>query len=263
MLGSAGSPREMVRIKLLWMTATVAGLTNCAPNDTTSVERFVAAGELVALSGAAAGAANACFTCHGLRGEGDGAFSPRLAGLDAGYLERQLIAYADGRRDHPQMGYIAENLTPLERRAVSLHYAAMPEPRSNRRSGSRAAQRLYHAGDPQRGLASCASCHGERGEGIGPANPPLAGQPAGYVAAQLDRWRHSKRRSDPDGAMLRISQLLSPAESAALGVYAAALPGGPPSPESLGASPEARRGDPRSGASGPPLHVPESARAAE
>src|SRR5690606_36892708 len=168
MLGGAGSPREMARIKLLWMTATVAGLTNCAPNDTTSVERLVATGELVALSGAAAGAANAGLACLGLRGEGDGAFWPRVAGLDAGYLERQLIAYADGRRDHPQMGYITENLTPLERRAVSLHSAAMGEP-PNGQGGSLVAQRLYHVGDTQRGLASRASCPGARGGGTGPA----------------------------------------------------------------------------------------------
>src|SRR5690606_38827022 len=143
---------------------------------------------------------------------------------------------------HPQMGYITENLTPLERRAVSLHYAAMVEP-PNGQGGSLVAQRLYHVGDTQRGLASCASCHGERGEGSGPADPPLAGDTTGYVSAQLDQWRDWKRRVEPVGAMLRFSQLLSPAECAALGVYAAALSGGPLSPRSLGASPEARRGD--------------------
>src|SRR5690606_23439060 len=111
------------------------------------------------------------------------------------------------------------------------------------------ARRLYHAGDATRGLASCASCHGERGEGLGPANPALAGQPPGYLAAQLDRWRHGARRSDPGDVMLRVSQLLAPEESAALAAYAAALPAGPPSRELRAASPAARRGDPRSGAS--------------
>ena len=91
-----------------------------------SADRFAATGELVALSGAAAGAANACFACHGLDGAGDGALAPRLAGIDAGYLERQLIAYADGRRKHAAMGYIAQKLDPRERRAVSAYYAAKP-----------------------------------------------------------------------------------------------------------------------------------------
>jgi|SRR5690554_3544457 len=253
----------MARIKLLWMTVSAAALASCAPVETVSADRFTATGELVALSGAAAGAANACFTCHGLSGEGDGAFSPRLAGLDPGYLERQLIAYADGRRVHAQMAHIAENLTPAERRAVASYYAAMAEPEIRTTSGNSAARDLYHSGDPARGLAPCGSCHGEHGEGLGPANPPLAAQPAGYISAQLDQWRHSKRRSDPDAVMLRISQLLSPEESAALAAYAASLPAGLASQESPAASLGARRDDPRNGASRPPLHVPESARAAE
>ena len=230
---------------------------------TESADRFGATGELVALSGAGAGAANACFACHGLRGQGDGGFAPRLAGLDAGYLERQLIAYAEGRRDHPQMSYIAGKLDAGERRRVAVYYAAMPAlPAAGDARATAATARLYHSGDAGRGLAACASCHGRRGEGAGSANPPLAGQPPGYLAAQIDRWRHSLRRSDPGDVMLRISQLLTPQEAAALAAYAAGLPGGPPSREPPAASPAARRGDPRSDASVPPLHVPESARAA-
>ena len=253
----------MGRLVPFLAAAGAIALSGCAPASTQSADRFGASGELVALSGAGAGAANACFTCHGLKGEGDGGFSPRLAGLDAGYLERQLIAYADGRRAHPQMSYIAEQLDPAERHAVAVHYAAMPAPAASpAASTSTAAARLYLAGNPSRGLPPCAFCHVVRGEGGGPAVPPLAGQPPGYLAAQLDHWRHSTRRTDAADAMLRISQLLSPAESAALAAYAAALPGGLPSQGSPAAFLAARRGDPRSGASGPPLHEPESARAA-
>jgi len=229
-----------------------------------STERFAATGELVALSGAGAGAENACIACHGLAGEGDGAFTPRLAGIDAGYLERQLIAYADGRRRHPQMSYIAEKLAGRERRAVADYYAAMASPRATSSArGSELTAALYHRGDPARGLAPCAACHGEQGEGVGPANPPLAGQPQGYFVAQFELWRQSRRRSDPGDVMLHVSQLLNPEEIAAIAAYAGARPGGPPSRESPAASLAVRRGDPRSGASGPPLHVPESARARE
>jgi len=238
------------------------GLSACVPASTESVRRLAATGELVALSGAGAGAANACFACHGLQGQGDGGFTPRLAGLDAGYLERQLIAYADGRRVHVQMSWIAGRLEEGERRTVAAYYAAMPVPAAaGTQAVSVVAARLYHDGDPARGLSSCASCHGARGEGFGPAHPPLAVQPAGYLAAQLDQWRHAKRRTDPGDAMLRVSQLLTPRESAALAAYAAALSGGPPSRGSPAAFLAARRDDPRSGASEPPLHVPESARA--
>jgi cytochrome c553 len=241
--------------------ASAALLAGCSADETTSLNRFAENGRVIAMSGAEAGARNACFTCHGLDGRGDGAGAPRLAGLDAGYLERQLQAYADGRRAHVQMGWIAQRLSGDERKAVAFHYAALPLPPLREKRIPRLP--LYHRGDPLRGLPACAACHGEQGQGIGPANPPLAGQPPPYLAGQLDQWQKARRRNDPGDVMLRISQLLSPAEVRSLAAYAARLPGGPPSPESPAASLAARRGDPRSGASGPPLHEPESARAAE
>src|SRR3546814_2707007 len=105
--------------------------------------------------------------------------------------------------------------------------------------------RLYVDGDAERGLVACAACHGFAGEGIGPANPPLGGQPAAYLAEQLEAWRRSERRNDPGNVMLRISRRLNPREVAALAAYAASLPGGLPRQESRAASPEAHRADSR------------------
>jgi cytochrome c553 len=234
---------------------TFALLAGCGQTDRSSTDRLAATGELVALSGGDAGAANACIACHGVDGRGDGAGAPRLAGLDRGYLESQLQAYADGRREHPEMHWIANRLRPEQRQSVSAYYAALPfTPREQAMPTDSAAAKLYQQGDPARGLASCASCHGARGEGLGPANPPLAGQSAAYIAEQLERWRSSKRRNDPENAMLRISRALSRPESSALADYAAALPGGPPRPESPAASPPAHRADPRNDASAPRRH---------
>ncbi len=248
----------MRNLILLVSAALIAG---CKAAETTSLDRFATDGRIIALSGAAAGASNACFTCHGLEGRGNGAGSPRLAGLDPGYLERQLEAYADGRRAHEQMSWIAKQLDPRERKAVSFYYAGRPFEAGAAKVAGRLP--LYHDGDPSRGLPACAACHGGEGQGIGPANPPLAGQPAAYLAAQLDLWSKAKRRNDPGDVMLRISQLLTPSERAALADYAAGLSARPSSPQSQATSPEGRRDDPRNGASGPPLHVPESARAKE
>ena len=248
-------------IGLIAGTVAAALLSSCSAVESTSTDRFTATGELLALSGGRAGAANACFTCHGLDGLGDGAGSPRLAGLDPGYLERQLEAYADGRRQHVQMSWIAEQLLSEHRHALAGYYASMPYKPSAMPQA--APPVLYVHGDPDRGLLSCASCHGLRGQGIGPANPPLGGQPAPYLAEQVDQWQRARRRNDPGNVMLHISQRLTPAEASALSAYAARLPGGPPSPGSPEAYPEAHRGGPRSDVSEPLLHVPESGRAVE
>ena len=260
----AGSA-PMLRVALIrrWRCAALAPLlTACAAGETTSMDRFAETGELIAMSGAGAGAANACFTCHGLDGRGDGEGSPRLATIDAGYLERQLIAFADGRRDHAQMAWIAARLDPEERKAVAAYYAAM---RFDGAPGqpSTGEAILYRNGDPGRGIPACATCHGTNGEGIGPANPPLAGQSAAYLVGQLDQWRRSKRRNDPGGVMLAISQLLSPREQVGLSRHAAGLSGALPRPEPAEALRSAHRAATRSDGPAQPLHVPEAARATE
>ncbi|QDX26152.1 c-type cytochrome [Sphingomonas suaedae] len=238
--------------RALWVLTGIA-LAGCGTVERGSADRFTASGELLAVSGGDAGAPNACITCHGIDGRGNGAGTPRLAGLDRGYMAAQLEAYASGRRRHPEMESIARALTPAQRVAVSAHYAALPyDPAPRMTGGTTAAQTLYHRGDPARGLAACASCHGDRGDGVGAANPPLSGQPSAYLGHQLAQWRQGARRNDPEGAMQRISRALSPAESVALAAYASSLPGDPPRPESRAASREARRADPRNDASAPP-----------
>lgn len=223
----------------------------CADMDTSAAQDFAATGELIAFSGTGAGAANACFTCHGLEGRGNGAGAPRLAGLDVGYLERQLRAYADGRRQHPQMAWIAGRLTQSEHLAVADYYARMPY-RSASTMPSGPAPALYTRGDPARDLPACATCHGALGEGVGPTNPAIGGQPAGYLAEQMHQWRKARRRTDPGNVMLHISRRLTEQEIASLADYAARLPGDLRRPVSQAASPATRRDGPRSDASAPP-----------
>lgn len=203
-------------------------LVGCgASGEAPGRDPFTATGELIALSGGEAGARNACFTCHGLAGQGDGEGAPRLAGLPYGYLAKQLQDYADGRRPDPTMHAIAGKLSQSERLSVAAWYAAMPAPdvAYGEDAASPAVAALYQNGDPARGLLACARCHGAAGEGRGPANPPLAGQPAPYLAEQLRLWQDAKRRNSPQQVMLTISQRLTEAEIAALSDYAAGLPG--------------------------------------
>jgi cytochrome c553 len=230
------------------MVVSALVLPGCGSYDSTGVEQFERTGELVALSGAGAGANGACFTCHGLDGAGDGTAVPRIAGLDQGYLVSQLEAYADGRRQHPQMAEIARRMDQRARLLVADYYARMPF-QNTAPPAPGAAPALYTAGDAKRGMPSCASCHGINGEGVGPANPPLAGQPAAYLADQLHQWRQSRRRTDASNVMQRISSELTPREIEVLAAYAASLPGDPPNQAPRAASRAAHHADPRSDAS--------------
>ncbi len=242
---------RMISRQFVMIAVGALCLTACSRPERGAADRFTASGELIALSGGDAGAPGACMTCHGLDGRGNGAGTPRLAGLDRGYMAAQLDAYASGRRQHPEMSGIAARLTRTQQDMVSAYYAAMPfvPGPSVEALRSHPAAVLYHHGDPARGLAACASCHGSAGEGVGPGNPPLGAQPAAYLTEQMEQWRAARRRNDPQNVMLHISRALSRRETAALGAYAGALPGGLQRREFPGASPAARHGDPRSDAS--------------
>ncbi|MXP41393.1 c-type cytochrome [Altererythrobacter soli] len=214
---------------------------------------FAQTGELVALSGGDAGPRGACHTCHGMSGEGDGNLTPRIAGLDPGYIARQLIFYADGLRQHEQMSWIARQLTDEQRSHVSDYYAGM-EPAPLERAPSvrlacePGAEALYLQGDPERGLEACATCHGRDGGDAQAGSPSLAGQPAPYVAAQLRAWRSGERYGDPQNVMLAAAQAMAEEEINPLADYIARTGDGSDRPGFPAECPSPRRRDPRSGA---------------
>lgn len=86
-------------------------------------------GQKVFTQGGAQPGATACLACHGADGLGLAAAGfPRLAGLSAGYLGKQLEDFRSGARSHPVMQPLAKTLTEDEIRAVSQTLAAMPAP---------------------------------------------------------------------------------------------------------------------------------------
>jgi len=80
---------------------------------------------------------------------------------------------------------------------------------------------IYHEGLPNRGLASCASCHGEDARGVGAGNPALDGQSGRYLAEQLTRWRNGERYGDALGVMHDAASKLREAEITPLADYIA------------------------------------------
>lgn len=186
---------------------------------------FKASGELIALGGGDGGPARACFACHGLDGAGDGDAAPRLAGLDAGYLHKQLDDYAVAVRADAVMTPIAKRLDQNDRRAVAAYYAAMRPKGGAAEAGP--APGVYLAGDPFRGVLACAACHGRDGEGVGPGGPALAGQPAAYTLDQLRRWKRAERRNDPRGIMTAAVAGLTEPQMRAIAAWLERRPASP------------------------------------
>lgn len=199
-------------------------------------------GKQIAAVGNGKGAA--CNSCHGPNGEGNAqAGYPVLAGLDAEYIAAQLQAFQQGTRKNALMAPIAAALSAKDTVDVAAWYAELvwPQPaatattpansapaRANGKAQAiassdarmRAAEQLARAGDWNRGLPACFSCHGPDGTGIG-AFPRISGQHARYIATQLQAWRGGTRRNDRLQLMHASAQKLKPQEIEPLATWLA------------------------------------------
>jgi cytochrome c553 len=170
----------------------------------------------------------ACASCHGFRGEGIKVQNgPRLAGLDADYIERQLDAFSHGRRDSSVMVAVARSLTEDQRAALAQYYAGLPpvgEAAMPAGPALRLGHMIAHEGNWSEKVPPCASCHAADGLGVNSLAPPLAGQRADYIERQMIRFRQNERRDDPLGLMRGIASHLSTAEIRAVAAYYSTLP---------------------------------------
>ena len=82
---------------------------------------------------------------------------------------------------------------------------------------------LYAQGSAERGIQACANCHGPNGQGLNRMNPPIAGQPASYVEAQLLLWREGTRRNDTGGFMAAVARRMTDDDIRAAAAYVAGL----------------------------------------
>lgn len=160
-----------------------------------------------------------CSNCHTLQSDSVPSPYPVLNGQPARYIERQLQAYRNGLRAHPQMQQTATALGEGAG-AMARLYADAPVPDLQLRAEpSSQALSLIEDGDWSRGLPPCASCHGMSKDDEMRIAPRLHGQPGGYLAAQLRAYADGSRRSDPMGRMRAFSQRLSSEEIGTLADY--------------------------------------------
>jgi cytochrome c553 len=189
-----------------------------------------ARGHLIAVGGGPGGAGVACFSCHGLQGQGDagGAF-PRLAGLDAHYLAKQMEDYASGTRSNAVMTPISQALSQADRLSVALYYAGLSASAPTAQPAAadpRLVQwgaTLYAQGSAERGIQACANCHGPGGRGLNRIYPAIAGQPTSYIEAQLLLWSGGTRRNDILDVMGALVRRMTDDDIRAVSTYVGGL----------------------------------------
>jgi cytochrome c553 len=169
-----------------------------------------------------------CTACHGDRGVSAQTLIPTLAGMDAAVIYKQLDDYRSGKRLWGVMGALAQALSAQDSADVAAYFGAQPGglaalrgyriPESGRSlRESDPAKRLVYAGDPQRGIPPCSSCHGPGGFKLGA--PALQGQHAAYIERQLGEFAQGSRQNDIFEQMRAIAKQLTPEEMHALAAY--------------------------------------------
>lgn len=198
-----------------------------------------------------------CAACHGTHGQGNPAAGfPRLAGNSAKYLQSQLQAFADGKRQNAIMKAQARRLTSAEIGAISVYLSTLETPSTKaavrNKSILEVGRELAVNGMWSKNVPECMACHGPGARGT-PAFPALAGQNAMYIESQLTAFQNGQRPPGPDSIMKNIATQLTTTDKAAVADYLASLPATGPIPSStkLGVAPSRR--DAMSGYFQPPL----------
>src|SRR6516162_2545017 len=167
-----------------------------------------------------------CKTCHGLSAQGFRGHSimPRLAGQQAEYLENQLRAFVERRRDSKFMLGVASALSPAMVTALVAHFRDLnPEPlRGAPQELVAAGKKLYEEGVPSANIQPCSSCHGPEAKGTRAA-PRLAGQLHEYTSKTLMNWSNDRDRDptkpDTSAIMEPIARSLTESQIAAVAAY--------------------------------------------
>jgi cytochrome c553 len=176
----------------------------------------------------------ACSSCHGEGGEGS-LNVPRLAGLPAGYLIKQLNDYQSGARYNDNMQFVVKGLSSDELIALGHYYAGLETPPSAKPAFNGDLDRgrqLALEGDWSIDAPACFSCHGSSGWGVGEIFPGLAGQHPVYTFTQLNDWHNGDRSNSPIGLMKSVAGQLSRQDMQSVSDYLAGLV--PPQPRNEG-----------------------------
>lgn len=186
----------------------------------------------------------ACLSCHGQNGEGNTATAtPRLAGLNAEYIQKQLQDFArntlktrvdidpiardytrtprsygdltvftPGTRKHGSMNQIARQLTEPDISNLSTYFSRLPftaNPMAFDFETLERGEDLALRGKPEYGLPACNSCHGDKGVGQGAVFPPLSGQPMDYIIDQINKWQTGLRDNDNLALMRHVANQMT------------------------------------------------------
>lgn len=173
-----------------------------------------------------------CMACHQADGNGmnipGGESWPRLAGLNADYIYKQLTEFKSGKRVNASMAPFAMMLDDQQMKDLAVYYSQQPATKTAP-AGVDAkllayGKKLVIEGDWDRYIVPCGTCHGADNTGAGEHFPGIAGQHAGYIESQLVAWQEGKRDNDPQHLMLAIAERMNDHDIKAVAAWLSTQP---------------------------------------
>jgi len=181
---------------------------------------------VLALGNADAGQVKAamCAACHGTDGNSVIPNWPKLAGQHAAYLERQLGLIKSGSRPVPEMVGIVASLSEQDMADLAAYFSSRTITAGlSDKALQVTGQKLYRAGDAEKDVPACMSCHGPAGEGNPFAgHPSLGGQHSVYTEKMLKDFRTGimwNEYNSPSMTMTVVTKRLTDAEIKAVASY--------------------------------------------
>lgn len=186
-----------------------------------------------------------CSGCHGIDGNAEPSYFPKLAGLDAVYAEKKLAAFSEpapppvdeaiawtlritGLKKNGSGDATHEERVNMEGESHAAGPGIMKEavawyarqPPAHGHAGNKAlieqGKNLFLNGVTAEKVLACASCHGPDASGKGLA-PRIAGQNAEYIRSQLAKFRKGDRRHAPE--MTLVTRDLDVEQARAVAAY--------------------------------------------
>lgn len=162
-----------------------------------------------------------CAGCHAVDGNSTIAANPRLAGLNAEYINKQLTNFKSGDRKNAVMSGMVASLSPQDMLNLAAYFSAQqPKPDTSKdKELAQLGQKIFHGGVQGSGVPACAACHGPQGKGVPIEFPRLAGQHSDYIYTQLNDFRLGTRANDGAKMMRTIAAKMTDADMKAVAAY--------------------------------------------
>jgi cytochrome c553 len=171
-----------------------------------------------------------CKTCHGPMGQGYRGATPmpRLAGQQPEYIQNQLKAFTERRRENRFMYNVAHVLSPDMLQTLAKYFNGLnPKPLGGGPQDLVSeGKKIFEEGLPKSEIPPCAGCHGSDAKGNGPF-PRLAGQLHDYISNNLANWSKDRgqdpKNPDNSAIMAPIAHNLTKAQVSAVAAYLSRL----------------------------------------